>query len=124
VVVVFNNVQLKCSSYFLQAKNEIFAVLDNSTNSGVKGLADIDNRLTNLNKHVAELEEAIESRPRPPSTSPNMEEVPVSNSEDYERLNRKVDRAHKWQEEAEKRLKDLNTKLHPIHGDVSVQFCV
>ena len=86
-------------------------------------MADIDNRLTNLNKHVAELEEAIESRPRPPS-SPNMEQIPPNNSEDYERLSRKVERAHKWQEEAEKRLKDLNTKLHPIHSEVSVQFCL
>ena len=93
-------------------------MLDDSTDSGVRGLADIDSRLTNLNKHVAELEEAIENRPRPPS-SPNMEGVPPSNSQDYERLNKKVDRAYKWQEGAEKTLRDLNSKLQPIHGEVS-----
>ena len=92
-------------------------MLDDSTDSGVRGLADIDSRLTNLNKHVAELEEAIENR-RPPS-SPNMEGGPPSNSQDYERLNKKVDRAYKWQEGAEKTLRDLNSKLQPIHGEVS-----
>ena len=87
----------------------------------MRGLADIDIRLTNLKKHVAELEDAIQSRPPPPATPPPniVQEVPVSNGEDYERLNRKVDRAYKWQEGAEKTLRDLSAKLQPIHGEVS-----
>jgi hypothetical protein len=93
-------------------------VLDDSNNLGVRGLADFDSRLTNLNKHVAELEEAIESRPRPPSTPPGNMVEGVPPSEDYERLNRKVDRAYKWQEGAEKTLRDMNTKLQPLHGEV------
>ena len=90
----------------------------------MRGLAEIDSRLTNLNKHVAELEDVIQSRPPPPATPPRniIQEVPVSNGEDYERLNRKVDRAYKWQEGAEKTLRDLSTKLQPIHGEVSEEL--
>ena len=98
-------------------------MLDDSNNLGVRGLADFDSRLTNLNKHVAELEEAIESRPRPPSTPPGNMVEGVPPSEDYERLNRKVDRAYKWQEGAEKTLRDMNTKLQPLHGEVCVKLC-
>ncbi|XP_028395543.1 nucleoprotein TPR-like isoform X3 [Dendronephthya gigantea] len=104
-----------------QAKHEIFAVLDNSTSTGVRGLADIDIRLTNLNKHVADLEEAIDSRPPPPSSPPPNfgHEVPASNNDDYERLNKRVDRAYKWQEGAERTLRDLSTKLQPVNGEIS-----
>lgn len=107
---------------FLQAKHEIFAVLDDSTNTGAKGLADIDIRLTNLNKHVADLEEAIDSRPLPSSSPPPNfgHEVAPSNNDDYERLNKRVDRAYKWQEGAERTLRDLSTKLQPINGEVRV----
>ena len=109
---------------FVKVKNEIYAVLDDNNNSGVRVLAEIDSRLTNLNKHVAELEDVIQSRPPPPATPPPniIQEVPVSNGEDYERLNRKVDRAYKWQEGAEKTLRDLSTKLQPIHGEVSEEL--
>jgi hypothetical protein len=47
----------------------------------------------------------------------------VPPSEDYERLNRKVDRAYKWREGAEKTLRDMNTKLQPLHGEVCVKLC-
>lgn len=101
-------------------------MLDGNNNSGVRGLADIDGGLTKLSKHVTKLEEAIESRDRTPFAPPpnSIEMAPPSNMEDYERLNKKVDRAYKWQEGAEKTLRDLGTKLQPIYGDVSVKFCL
>ena len=95
-------------------------MLDESNDSGLSGLADMDSRLTNLNKHVAELEEAIENRPL--TQSPRIvQEVQPSNSGEYERLNKRVDRAYKWQEGAEKTLRELSTKLQPINNEVSVE---
>ena len=88
----------------------------------MQGLADMDSRLAKLNSHVIELEEAIDSRPPPPSTPPpnfiQNDPPPSNNSEDYERLNKRVDRAYKWQEGAEKTLRDLSTKLQPLHSEV------
>jgi len=42
-----------------QAKEELMSLMDKNNNSGVRGLADMDTRLSKLNKRIAEVEEAI-----------------------------------------------------------------
>ena len=42
-----------------QAKEELKLLMDKNNNSGVKGLAEMDTRLSKLNKRVAEMEAAM-----------------------------------------------------------------
>lgn len=86
-------------------------MLDQSGDSGLSGLADIDSRLTNLSKHITEVEESLETRFNNDSSAGN---------NDYEKLNKRVERTHKWQEVAEKTLKELSIKIQPLNGEVSI----
>jgi len=43
----------------VQAKEELMSLMDKNNNSGVRGLADMDTRLSKLSKRIAEMEEAI-----------------------------------------------------------------
>ena len=43
-----------------QAKDDLKALIDQSSNSGIKGLADMDARLGNLNKKIIEVEETMD----------------------------------------------------------------
>lgn len=83
-------------------------MLDQSSDTGVSGLADIDSRLVSLSKHMSEVEETLQGR--------------LGETLDYgevDRLRKKVDRANKWQEGTEKALKQLSMKIQPLNREVS-----
>ena len=42
-----------------QAKEELMSLMDTNNNSGVRGLADMDTRLSKLNKRIVEMEDVI-----------------------------------------------------------------
>ena len=42
-----------------QAKEDLLGMMDKNNNTGIKGLADVDTRLSKLNKRIGEMEDVI-----------------------------------------------------------------
>jgi len=89
-----------------KAKEELKLLMDKNNNSGVKGLAELDTRLSKLNKRVAEMEAA-------------MSKLEKLGKSDQEERHKRLGELAGWRQDTDQQFKDVQDKLRPLPDEIT-----
>ncbi|KAJ7362135.1 hypothetical protein OS493_013226 [Desmophyllum pertusum] len=89
-----------------KAKEELMSLMDTNNNSGVRGLADMDTRLSKLNKRIVEMEDVI-SR------------LEKHGKSDKDERDRSLGQVSSWRQDTDEQFRAVQDKLRPLPDEVA-----
>ncbi|XP_031567106.1 coiled-coil domain-containing protein 154-like isoform X5 [Actinia tenebrosa] len=98
-----------------KAKEELKSLIDQSSNTGVKGMADMDSRIGKINKKVIDLEDAIE-RIDKRIKEPPIIQVTSTGEDNSSKAEENIAR---WKRETEERFYEVDKKIKPLPDEMN-----
>lgn len=100
-------VNSQVSDSVAKAKEELIGMMDENSNTGIKGLANMDTRLAKLNKRIGEMEGVLSK----------LEKHGKVDKEDRDRSLEQVD---SWRQDTDEQFRELQDKLRPLPDEIAL----
>nr|XP_058955714.1 golgin subfamily A member 6-like protein 24 isoform X5 [Pocillopora verrucosa] len=101
-----------------KAKEELISMMDKNSNTGVKGLADMDTRLAKLNKRVGEMEDVLSKLEK------RIKKVDSQKKEhgklDKDDRDRSISQMASWRQDTDEQFRELQNKLRPLPDEIAL----